>query len=109
MIKPKQIIKVLGEGMPYKKSDLKGDLYLIVDIKFPGDDWLRDEKTTAHLRKLLPPPEKPIAAETIDEVEYDEDARIEDFGTSDGGQAWVDEDEFEGAGHGGHQAQCHQQ
>ena len=109
VIKPKQVIKVIGEGMPFKRSDLRGDLYLIVEIKFPGDDWLRNEKTISQLRKLLPPPEKPIAAETVDEVEYDEDARIEDFGTSEGDQAWVDEDEFEGAGHGRHQAQCHQQ
>ena len=30
VLEPGQVIKVEGEGMPYKKSDLKGDLYLLV-------------------------------------------------------------------------------
>jgi len=106
VLKPGQVIKVLGEGMPYKKSDLKGDLYLTVDIKFPDDDWLRDEKIVSQLQKILPPPNNPIKAETVDEVEHDGTAKMEDFGTSDGGQAWVDDDDDDEAGH---HPQCTQQ
>ena len=106
ILRPGQVIKVAGEGMPYKKSDLKGDLYLTVDIKFPDNEWLRDEKITSQLQKLLPPPSKSIPAETIDEVEHDSIAKMEDFGTSDGGQAWVDDDDDdEASGH----PQCTQQ
>ena len=96
VLKPGQTIKVEGEGMPYKKSDLKGDLYLVVDIKFPGDNWVRDEKTATKLQELLPKPMEPITAETIDEVEYDETADLEDFGageTGNGGDAWVDDED----------------
>jgi len=92
VIKPGQILKIPGEGMPIKKSDLKGDLYLVVDIVFPNDEWLHDEKTAAQLKKLLPPPEKPIQADTIDEVEYNEDAKMDDIGGSEGGQ-WVEVDD----------------
>jgi len=109
VLRPGQVIKVVGEGMPYKKSDLKGDLYLTVDIRFPDDEWLRDEKVTSQLQKLLPPPRKPIHAETVDEVEHDDTAKMEGFGLSDSGQAWVDDnDDDEAGGHPQH-AQCPQQ
>jgi len=43
IIRPKDIFKVAGEGMPLgKKSEEKGDLYLDVEIEFPSDDWLMD-------------------------------------------------------------------
>ena len=96
VLTPGQIIKVQGEGMPYKKSDLKGDLYLVVDIQFPDDAWVRDDETAAKLREILPKPTQPIVAETIDEVEYDETADLEDFGSGEngtGGDAWVDDED----------------
>lgn len=93
VLRPGQVIKIAGEGMPYKKSDLRGDLYLIVDIKFPDDGWFQDETIVAQLQKALPPPNRPISAETVDEVGYDDTAGMEDFETSDGAQAWVDEDD----------------
>lgn len=108
VIRPGEVLKVPGEGMPYKKSDLKGDLYLVVDVVFPTNGWLKDEKVVLKLQSLLPPPPKPIYAATVDEVEFDADAKMEDFGTSDGGHgAWVDEeeDDDEGTGH----PQCAQQ
>jgi DnaJ family protein A protein 2 len=104
VLRPGQVIKVLGEGMPYKKSDLKGDLYLTVDTKFPDDEWVQDEKFASQLRKLLPSPKKSIEVETVDEVEHDDTAKMEDFGTSHGGQAWVDEDDDDDEA-GGH-PQC---
>ena len=43
VIRPKEIFKIVGEGMPIgKKSDEKGDLYLDVDIEFPQDGWIAD-------------------------------------------------------------------
>ena len=108
ILKPGQVIKVAGEGMPYKKSDLKGNMYLVVDVKFPDDGWLRDETVLLDLQNLLPKPSEPIVADTVDEVEYDETADIEDFGGSDEGHRggpWVDEDEDDDDG----QPQCAQQ
>ncbi|KAK5076612.1 DnaJ-like protein xdj1 [Lithohypha guttulata] len=96
IMRPGQVIKVRGEGMPYKKSDAKGDLYLIVDIQFPEDGFFTPEAADA-LRKLLPPPEPPIKTEVVDDASW-EDADPEEFGKGDprGGGQWVDADE-EGA------------
>lgn len=94
--------------MPYKKSDMRGDLYLLVSVEFPKDGWLQDAGAVSKIQELLPPPGKPIEADTIDEVEYDEDADIDGYGGVDeanGGNPWVDEDEEEAAGH----PQCAQQ
>lgn len=124
VLKPGQILKVLGEGMPHKKSDLKGDLYLIVDIDFPEDGWLEDEASFDTLQKLLPKAAPKIEATEIDEVEFTDDANIDDVSTSAvGGQAstnmlqfgahsgdprgggdWEDEEDMEGGA-----AQCAQQ
>lgn len=126
VLTPGQILKVPGEGMPMKKSDLKGDLFFVVKIKFPESGWTEDAATFEALKKVLPGPDPPIAATEVDEVEYDSEADIEDvsylappscfddvltgqFGANSGdpraGGGWEDEDgdEEEGA------AQCAQQ
>jgi DnaJ family protein A protein 2 len=78
VLRPGQILKVAGEGMPLKKSDLKGDLYLIVAIDFPDDGWMEDEASFKNLQKLLPMPPPKVEATEIDEVEFTEDADIEE-------------------------------
>ncbi|EJT81052.1 chaperone dnaJ 3 [Gaeumannomyces tritici R3-111a-1] len=108
ILRPSEVIKVPGEGMPPKRGETKGDLYLIVKIEFPADGWLDgDDKSYDALKALLPPPAEPIAAEETDEVEYEKDADIEEMGASSGdpryGQEWEDVDEDEGA------PQCAQQ
>lgn len=105
VLEPGQVLKVEGEGMPQKKSDAKGDLYLVVKVRFPDYGWLEKNNAIGKLRDLLPQPDKPISADVIDEVTYDEQANIEDFGVGEegGGDGWVDEDEEDG------QAQCAQQ
>ena len=66
--------------MPIKKSETKGDLYLVVDVAFPDDGWLKgdDDATVAKLQGLLPKPRGPILADTVDEVEYEADANLEE-------------------------------
>ena len=101
VLTPGQVIKVAGEGMPHKKSALKGDLYLVVHVKFPEDGWLQDDGIATKLQELLPKPETLILADTVDVVEYDETASLDDFGAGDGsgGGAWVDEEDDEEGGH----------
>lgn len=105
ILRPNDILKVPGEGMPYKKTDAKGDLYLIVQIKFPDDGFFKDEASLTKLKTMLPGPEPPIEADTVDEVSYEE-GDLDDFGGGDprGGSEWVDEDEEGGPG-----VQCAQQ
>ena len=105
VLEPGQVIKIEGEGMPYKKSDMKGDLYLNVKVKFPEYDWLEENQVVGKLRELLPKPDKQISADVVDEVAYDETANLKDFGhgTEGGGAEWEDEDERAG------QPQCAQQ
>ena len=96
-LKPGSVIKVAGEGMPIKKSDMKGDLYLAVQIEFPEHDWLENHKAISKLKELLPKPAELIHADTVDDVEYDETATLDEFGAGEhgGGEAWEDDEEEE--------------
>ncbi|KAF4633824.1 hypothetical protein G7Y89_g4290 [Cudoniella acicularis] len=81
VLKPGQILKVEGEGMPHrnKNVDEKGDLYLVVKVEFPDSDWTEDAASFASLKKILPGPEPPIEITgEVDEAEFDSDADIED-------------------------------
>lgn len=78
VLRPQQVLKVPGEGMPIKRSEQKGDLYLIVKIDFPENGWLKTEEEFDALTKLLPPPAPPITAEEVDEVQYESDADLEE-------------------------------
>ena len=78
VLTPGQILKVEGEGMPLKKTDSKGALFLIVKIEFPENGWIKDDAAFESLTKTLPGPEPPIATTEVDEVEYDSDADIEE-------------------------------
>ncbi|KAG8530331.1 uncharacterized protein KY384_004833 [Bacidia gigantensis] len=104
VLEPDQIIKVAGEGMPHKKSDIKGDLYLMVNVKFPDYATLERNQAFKKLRDILPKPGKPIEADEVDDVEYDETATLDGFGGAENVAGdWEDEDE-DGTG-----PQCQQQ
>ena len=104
VLEPGQVIKVVGEGMPYKKSELKGNLYLVIKVKFPEYGWLQKQQVLAKLQEILPSPGAPIKADVIDDVTYDEITNLDGFGTSvEGEEGWVDGDEEDG------EPQCAQQ
>lgn len=109
VLRPDQILKVPGEGMPIKKSDAKGDLYLTVNVNFPEDGWLKDEAAVEKVRAVLPKPEAhEEQPEIVDEVSFEEVESMDAFGAGSddprAGAEWEDEDGAEGA-----QAQCAQQ
>jgi DnaJ homolog subfamily A member 2 len=106
VLRPGQLLKIENEGMPIKKSESRGDLFLNVIVDFPEDDWLQDENLTSKLKELLPKPPPPITADEVDEVDYSQDAKLEEFGSSGGrdDEAWADDDEEEGTA-----PQCAQQ
>ena len=81
VLKPGQILKIQGEGMPLKKSDAKGNLYLVVKIDFPEDGWNSDPATFESIQKILRQPESPIEASEVDEVDFEPNANIEDVST----------------------------
>ena len=104
VLKPGQFIKVVGEGMPQKKSELKGDLYLEVKVQFPEHAWLQKKQVLAKLKELLPPPGTSIQADVVDDVTYEEVASSDEFGAgAEGDEGWVDDDEEDG------EHQCSQQ
>jgi DnaJ family protein A protein 2 len=79
ILRPGQVLKVEGEGMPHKRGEGKGDLYLTVEIEFPGDDWTPDVDI---IRKVLPyGTQAEVTGDPVDEVEYD-DADLEDVSHS---------------------------
>ncbi|KAK0722542.1 putative DnaJ protein like protein xdj1 [Lasiosphaeria miniovina] len=102
IVRPGDVLKVHGEGMPMKRGDTKGDLYLVIKIEFPDNGWLEKDGDYASLQKLLPPPPPPIAAEEVDDVEYEEGADIDEMGAHQGdpryGNEWEDDEEEEGEG-----------
>jgi len=108
ILRPDEVLKVAGEGMPIKRSDAKGDLYLIVKIDFPEDGWIKDDATVQKIRSVLPSSKDEIKAEAVDEVSFTVIDNIEEFGAGSddprgGGAEWEDED-GEGA-----DTQCAQQ
>ena len=105
VLKPGQVLRVHGEGMPIKKSDAKGDLFLVIDVEFPDDRLLQDIKVTSTLGEILPKFNAPIQANISDEIEYDASARLEDFisAEAEDGEWEYDNDEEQTA------AQCAQQ
>lgn len=76
ILRPGQVLKVESEGMPLKKGDGKGDLFLIVDIEFPIDGWVPDVNG---IRKLLPEwAGEEVQAEQVDDVTFDPEGDIDD-------------------------------
>lgn len=101
VIRPKEIFKIVGEGMPIgKKSDEKGDLYLDVDIEFPRDGWMTDPAKVDLLRSLLSTKSTGDHAngdpEIVDDVEL-EIADPDEFG-GEGGRGWETESDGESDG-----------
>ena len=77
ILRPGDCLKVPGEGMPMKRGDIKGDLYLQITVDFPEDDWLKGDSAHSALEKMLPGPPKPIEATEIDEIDYEDGADID--------------------------------
>lgn len=102
VLRPGQVLKVPGEGMPIKRSDAKGDLYLVVDIEFPEDGWIKDDAALQKLKEALPAAATPTepTPEDIEEVGVEFDADMDEFGAGSGdpraGNEWEDDDEEEG-------------
>ncbi|KAL1897239.1 DnaJ-like protein xdj1 [Ceratocystis pirilliformis] len=99
---PGEVIRVSGEGMPPKRGDTHGDLYLKVSIEFPENDWIKDDESFKTLSSLLPPPADSIKVGEVDEVEYEENVDIEEMGATSNdpryNDGWKDEDEHDGGG-----------
>lgn len=97
ILRPNEVLKVPGEGMPIKRSDARGDLYLIVDIKFPEDGYIQDEAAIQKIRDLLPGPDPEIKTDDVEDIEFETDADLDDFGgNSDDPRAansWEDDDD----------------
>jgi DnaJ homolog subfamily A member 2 len=77
VLRPGDVLKVTGEGMPLERGDARGDLYLIAKIDFPEEGWLQDDKAYESLQKLLPPPAPLIKADEVDDVEYESDVDLD--------------------------------
>ncbi|KZT01553.1 DnaJ-domain-containing protein [Laetiporus sulphureus 93-53] len=95
IIRPGTTIVLRGEGMPvYKNPDTRGNLYIMLEIDMPDEEWLRSIDKAA-LAQLLPPkkPDMDPRPEVVDEVPFEE-SDMADFGEGDEGE-WVDEDEDE--------------
>ncbi|KAK2612201.1 DnaJ-like protein xdj1 [Conoideocrella luteorostrata] len=99
ILRPGDCLKIQEEGMPMKRGETKGDLYLLVTVEFPEDGWLKDDASNEALQKMLPGPPAPIEADEVDVVEYEDGADIEKMGENSGDprySEWEDEDVDDG-------------
>lgn len=120
VLRPNEVLKIAGEGMPYKRSDAKGVLYLSLKILFPKDGWLKDQASVDRVKAVLPQPEAHPAGgfgavkpgqipEVVDEVpDFEVVDSLEGFGAGSddpraAGAEWEDGEED------AHGAQCAQQ
>ncbi|KAJ5894601.1 DnaJ domain protein, partial [Penicillium taxi] len=103
ILSPGQLLVVRGEGMPIKRTDSRGDLYLVVDIKFPDENWKPTPAILDTIREVLPKPEEPITATTVDEVEFELGVDFAQFGGNSNDDDWENEEEDDEEGQG---AQC---
>ncbi|RKF57939.1 DnaJ protein-like protein xdj1 [Golovinomyces cichoracearum] len=104
IMRPGQTLKVKGEGMPLKKSDVKGDLYLTVKVNFPEDEWAKSPASLIAIRKYIPQPTPLIKVPEIDEVNYESNADLNEIQSGEWESSDDEEDDDEEQS-----AQCAQQ
>ncbi|KAI8332298.1 hypothetical protein BC941DRAFT_462980 [Chlamydoabsidia padenii] len=104
VIKPNMVKRVPHEGMPvYKRSDDRGDLYIVFDVAFPDDDFTTLANINT-LKSLLPQQSTSSPADKehdiIDECSLT-DGDLDAFGaTQQSRNAYDDDSEDEHAGGG---------
>ncbi|KAF9109137.1 hypothetical protein BGX27_007961 [Mortierella sp. AM989] len=109
VIKPGQVKKLTGEGMPHFKRPIdKGDLYITFEVEFPEDGWATAASLKS-LEALLPSRgESPMEPELVDHVTL-EDGDIEDYGAqTHTGNAYDSDEDEDMDGSGGPGVQCAQ-
>ncbi|THH19798.1 hypothetical protein EW146_g1418 [Bondarzewia mesenterica] len=111
-------IVLRGEGMPtYKSPDMRGDLYVVLDIEMPDEQWMKSIDRPA-LEALLPPKKADVEPkpQVVDEVPYEESDMVEvrarsfpagsdffdqvfasQFGEGADDDAWEDDEDEDGA------------
>ncbi|KAF2748832.1 DnaJ-domain-containing protein [Sporormia fimetaria CBS 119925] len=103
VLRPGQVLRIPGEGMPIKRSDARGDLYLTVDVEFPEDGWLKNDAAVQKVRDALPSATSKIPKpEDVEEVEFVFEDDLDGFGAGSGdpraGGGWEDDDDEDGGG-----------
>jgi len=86
-----------NEGMPtYKNPDARGNLYIVLEVEMPTEDWIRSVDQTA-LAALLPPKKTDIEPlpEIVDQVAFEE-GTLTEFGEGDENDWEDDGDEDDG-------------
>lgn len=109
VLRPDDVLLVKGEGMPMKRSDDRGNLYLVIHVKFPEDGWLVDEPSVKKVKDVLPADGgESVQAETVDEISFEKVENMDNFGAGSGdpraGAEWEDDEDEEGG-----EPQCAQQ
>ncbi|KAI0312108.1 DnaJ C terminal domain-containing protein [Amylostereum chailletii] len=112
-----QTLVLRGEGMPtHKNPDVRGNLYVVLEVEMPSEQWLQTIDLNA-LQALLPPKRVDVdpQPEIVDTAGYEEsdmvDVREQAFPASaeffdrafppqfgDDENAWEDEDDEDGQG-----------
>ncbi|KAI0925708.1 hypothetical protein AcV5_008373 [Taiwanofungus camphoratus] len=131
IVRPAACIVLRDEGMPvHKNPDQKGNLYVVIEVDMPDENWLRNVDKAA-LESFLPPKKSEMDPKPaiVDELPFEEsdmqDVRETPFSAAgahffdhdlgsqygEGGDAeWEDEDEDEDEDeHFGAQPECAQQ
>jgi len=95
------VIILRNEGMPtYKNPDARGNLYIVLNVEMPSEDWMNSVDHKA-LAALLPAKKADIEPlpEIVDQVAFEE-GTLAEFGEGDEND-WEDEEGDEDEDEGG--------
>ncbi|KAF9946475.1 hypothetical protein BGZ72_000292 [Mortierella alpina] len=109
VIRPGDVKKIIGEGMPHFKRPIdKGDLFITFEVEFPKDNWAAAGSLKS-LEALLPARgPTPIEPELVDHCTL-EAGDMEDYGSNaHTGNAYDSDEDEDDHGHGGAGVQCAQ-
>ncbi|KAG9326958.1 hypothetical protein KVV02_001908 [Mortierella alpina] len=109
VIRPGDVKKIIGEGMPHFKRPIdKGDLYITFEVEFPKDNWAAAGSMKS-LEALLPARgPTPIEPELVDHCTL-ATGDMDDYGSNaHTGNAYDSDEDDEEHGHGGAGVQCAQ-
>lgn len=54
VLRPNEYLKIPGEGFPIVNTSIRGDLYILIVVEFPRDNWFIERGEVNRVRDVLP-------------------------------------------------------
>lgn len=75
VLRPNDYIKIKGEGFPVKNTTRRGDLFVLVEVEFPSDNWFTERSELNKLKNILPTTQpnrefEDVDLKNVDQVDF---------------------------------------